>query len=111
MVYQRGDIVVVPFPFSDGSNAKKRPALVISNADVNKSGDYILVQITSKEKNDDLSIAIKSTDFIDTPLPLNSFVRCHKIFVLNHSFILYKVCSVKESFLKTLIKKINTLIQ
>lgn len=32
----KGDIVVVPFPFSDLSNYKKRPALVITTL----KGDY-----------------------------------------------------------------------
>jgi mRNA interferase MazF len=48
MKYKRGDIVIVNFPFSDLSKAKKRPALIISNHLVNRTGDYLLVQISSK---------------------------------------------------------------
>ena len=40
-MYKQGDIVVVKFPFTDGSQFKKRPALVISNDIVNKTGDYL----------------------------------------------------------------------
>jgi len=29
--YERGDIVLVPFPFSDQTTAKKRPAVIISS--------------------------------------------------------------------------------
>lgn len=39
-MFKQGDIVVVKFPFTDGAEFKKRPALVISNARVNKTKDY-----------------------------------------------------------------------
>ena len=40
-----GDIILIPFPYSDLSKSKRRPALVV--ADVGR-GDYVLSQITSK---------------------------------------------------------------
>ena len=48
-VYKRGDIILVPFPFSDQTSTKKRPAVVI-NSDVYKSvsSDIIIIAITSK---------------------------------------------------------------
>lgn len=78
--YQQGDIVVVQFPFTDISQTKKRPALILSNATVNQTGDYLMVQITSQNKADGLSLPISATDFDGTPLPLTSYVRVHKIF-------------------------------
>ena len=44
-----GDVVVVPFPFSDLSQSKRRPALVIAPIEGN---DAILCQITSKTEKD-----------------------------------------------------------
>jgi len=41
--YQQGDIVTVDFPFTDISQTKRRPALVVSNEQVNETGDYLLV--------------------------------------------------------------------
>lgn len=76
-MYKRADIVVISFPFADSVKSKKRPALIISNTKVNNTGDYLMVQITSKEKNDDLSLHISSNYFAETPLPLKSYVRCH----------------------------------
>ena len=43
--FVRGDVVVVPFPFSDLSQAKRRPALVVAEL---TGDDLILCQITSQ---------------------------------------------------------------
>jgi len=56
--FVKGDIVVIPFPFSDLSGAKKRPALVLVNL---KGDDIILCQITSQQVNDDYAIPIERT--------------------------------------------------
>lgn len=42
-----GDVVVVPFPYSDGFAEKRRPALVVSNDDVGAEGFVWVVMITS----------------------------------------------------------------
>jgi len=49
--FVKGDIVVVPFPFSDLSNSKRRPALVIADL---TGDDVILCQITSRNVNDNI---------------------------------------------------------
>jgi len=47
--YRKGDIVVVLYPFSDGSGSKPRPGLVVSDDATNhQSRDVILAQITSR---------------------------------------------------------------
>lgn len=47
--YRRGDVVLVPFPFSDQSAAKKRPAVVISSTHYNEtSPDIVILAVTSK---------------------------------------------------------------
>lgn len=49
MAYQKGDVVLVPFPFADVLAIKARPALVISNARYEQTtGNIILAQITSQ---------------------------------------------------------------
>jgi len=45
----KGDVVVIPFPFSDLSGSKKRPALVLADLPGN---DILLCQITSQQTND-----------------------------------------------------------
>jgi mRNA interferase MazF len=45
--YKQWDIVLVPFPFTDLSTTKKRPGLIISPNEYNKSNDIIIAFITS----------------------------------------------------------------
>jgi mRNA interferase MazF len=47
--YSRGDVVLVPFPFTDLTNAKQRPAVVISAGRLNATrDDVVLLAITSQ---------------------------------------------------------------
>ncbi len=56
-----GSVVLVPFPFSDLSNSKKRPAVVVARAG---RGDWILCQITSNPYSDPNSIPLDFRDFV-----------------------------------------------
>ena len=48
MNYKKWEIVLVPFPFTDLTNTKKRPALIISPDEYNEKLDVVIVFITSK---------------------------------------------------------------
>jgi mRNA interferase MazF len=49
MDYQFGDVVLVPFPFTDQSAAKQRPGVIVSNAAYHRARrDVILMAITSQ---------------------------------------------------------------
>ena len=112
MKYKKGDIVIIGFPFSDLSKTKKRPALIISNDTVNNTGDYLMVQITSKIRNDRLSLPVNKIDFVNgKELPLQSFIRLHKIFLLNESLIVSKNTAVNPDALDLVIDKIIKLIK
>ena len=50
----KGDVVVIPFPFSDLTQTKRRPALVIS---VLEGDDIILCQITSRTIRDNYMLS------------------------------------------------------
>ena len=56
----KGDVVVVPFPFSDLTQAKRRPALVLAELE---GDDLILCQITSRALSDSYAISLTDADF------------------------------------------------
>ena len=109
-MYKQGEIVIVKFPFTDGSEFKRRPALIVSNDLVNKTGDYLLVQITSKFSNDSLTMMINDSDCLKK-LPLQSYIRTHKIFTLHNSLNISKLTSVNSKFRNKIVDKIIQLIK
>src|SRR5258706_3459173 len=111
MNYSRGEIVWIKFPFSDDSAAKLRPALILSNNLVNKSGDYLLMQITTKLRSDSLSLLIKENDFSGSPLLKQSELRLHKIFILNELLVAGGITNVSADFMKTVIAGLIKLIE
>ena len=108
-MYQRGDIVLVPFPFTDHHSTKKRPALIISNDLVNAYSDVIVVMITSQHKADFFEIEIDTEDAYPT-LPKRSYVRCHKIAIIDSRTFIAKISKASSKLLASVESKIGTLI-
>ncbi len=106
--FVKGDIVVLPFPFADLSAAKKRPALILS---VLQEDDLILVQITSKVKNDDYSVSLDDKDFKHGKLNKSSNIRPNRIFTAEKSIIDYKIGLVKEQKINEVIDKLVEIIR
>lgn len=98
LIINKGDIVVVKFPFSDGSHTKNRPALVLSNSEIHDTGDILCMQITSKFRDDNFTIKLNANN-LSSPLPLQSYLRLHKIFSIDKQLILNNLSSVnKETY-------------
>jgi mRNA interferase MazF len=102
----KGDIVVIPFPFSDLTAIKKRPALVLAVLD---RDDIILCQITSRFRLDSRAIELKANDFASGSLPAISYVRCGKLFTANVSIIERKAGSLKVDIVAEIAER-NALI-
>jgi len=85
--FVKGDVVVAPFPFSDLSAAKKRPALVVASL---TGDDVILCQITSQTVADHYSIMVANCDFADGGLHQTSNVRPNRLFTADSNIVLYR---------------------
>jgi len=83
--FVKGDVDIIPFPFTDLSGNKKRPAFVLADL---PGDDIIVCQITSKAKFDSFAIPLISTDFTSGGLPVDSFIRPNKIFTADKKVIL-----------------------
>jgi mRNA interferase MazF len=97
MTYEPFDVVVVPFPFTDSAQTKRRPALVLSqNSNFgNKIGHSVLAMITSKKNPPwplDREIMSKKQSGLTAP----SVVRM-KLFTLDNRFIIRKIGHLSES--------------
>jgi len=96
--FVKGDIVVIPFPFSDLSQSKRRPALVLA---VLQGNDLILCQITSKSVRDNYAIPIDQNDFASGSLNQESNIRPNRLFTADNQIILYRIGNIKKLNLTT----------
>lgn len=73
----KGDVVVLNFSFSDLSQTKRRPALVLAAL---QGDDLILCQITSQAREDGYSIRLDAPDFVAGGLSQSSRIRPNRLF-------------------------------
>ena len=106
--FVKGDVVVIPFPFSDLTQAKRRPALVIADLDGN---DLILCQITSQTIKDKYYIPINDYDFKTGNLNQLSNVRPNRIFTADSHIVLYKIGELKAGKIAEIIEKVVEIIK
>jgi mRNA interferase MazF len=95
-----GAIVLIPFPFSDLSQAKLRPAVVLAAAN---RGDWILCQITSNPYNDRNSLEITNADCASGSLQVTSYGRPGKLFTANQRLMVTQVGMLKNDKLREII--------
>jgi mRNA interferase MazF len=103
-----GDVVIVPFPFSDLSESKRRPALVLA---VLTGNDLILCQITSQNVSDSYSIEIGDQDFVVGGLSKISNIRPNRLFTADRSIVLYKAGEVSVEKLQLAIEQLIMIIR
>ena len=104
----KGDIVVLPFPFSDLSGFKSRPAVIVADM---QGDDVVLCQITGTQRDDDYTIHLDDYNFIHGNLQGESLIRANKIFTIDKRIIFYKVGMLKDEKLKEVKNKIVDLIR
>lgn len=98
-----GAVVLVPFPFSDLSQTKLRPALVLADAG---RGDWILCQITSNAYGDANAIQLAGDNFESGSLRVVSYARPGKLFTASNSLLIAQVASVKAEPFKRIVDAI-----
>jgi len=105
--FVKGDVVVLPFPFSDLSSSKRRPALVVAIA---SADDVILAQITSSSFSDSYAVELADTDFSSGGISVASNIRPNKLFTADINIIAYRAGNVKMEKLKDVATIITDLV-
>jgi len=105
--FVKGDVVVIPFPFSDLSGNKKRPALILADLE---GDDVIVCQITSS-RFDKQSINLEEKDFSSGSLQQSSFIRPNKLFTISKSLMNYKIGAIKTAKLNDVLDKIIKMLK
>lgn len=103
-----GQVVLVPFPFSDLSRTKMRPAVVLAEAG---RDDWILCQVTSNPYGDERAVTLAQKDFQSGSLRVTSYARPGKLFTANGSLVAETVGLLKKAAIKKLIEAIVEILE
>ena len=111
MTFEAFDVVVVPFPFTDRRTAKRRPALVLSDAGNfnHRVGQSVLAMITSA-RNSDWPLDVEIEDLDSAGLPSASVVRM-KLFTLDQQLIIRKAGALAETDRKRVVAALHRLLK
>lgn len=106
--FVRGDVVVVPFPFNNLSDQKRRPALVLADL---SGPDLILCQITSRAPRDRYSVGVIDGDFAKGSLKYPSNVRANQIFTLEKTLVCDVLGRLKQEKLDQIVQTIISFLR
>jgi len=99
--FVKGDVVVVPFPYADLSQTKRRPALVLATF---PNGDSLLCQITSQPAED--SILLDEKHFVSGSLRKRSYIRPQRLFTADAALLLYRAGQVQPDITTAVVEQI-----
>ncbi|MBP6881237.1 MAG: type II toxin-antitoxin system PemK/MazF family toxin [Candidatus Pacebacteria bacterium] len=92
-MYRKGTIVLVPFPFTDLTGNKVRPALIIS---ANRIGqDLLVVFITSQKKKQTHTVKLEPSE--SSGIKIASHIVCSKIATLDKKVVLGELGMISEN--------------
>jgi mRNA interferase MazF len=90
VTFEAFDVVVVPFPFTDKTTTKRRPALVLSEAKTfNKCIAHCVMAMITSASNSDWPLDVEIDDIEAAGLPSASIVRM-KLFTLDNQLVIRK---------------------
>jgi mRNA interferase MazF len=101
-----GEIVVVPFPRADGSDGKRRPALVIADL---PGADLILCQITSRAHHDSFAVPLDKTDCERGEIDQPCFIRPQRLFTVEQHVIINSIGKVTAEKFDEVFKRVRGL--
>jgi mRNA interferase MazF len=106
---KKGDIVLVDFYFTDFSNFKQRPALIVSSNQSNEA-DVMVAFITSVISlpihPTHLLVSTDNIEFASTGLKANSMIKCDKLMTVNKKLIVGKIGEISLDMIKKIDDKL-----
>ena len=103
-----GGIVLVPFPFSDLSQAKLRPAVALADAG---RGDWILCQVTSNPYGDPRAVHLTPASFGSGALRADSYARPGKLFTASRELMVGEVAVLRPEAREQLIDAVVRMLR
>lgn len=113
MTYSQGDIIIVPFPFTNQTQSKVRPAVVVSN-DNYIFDDLVIIPISSTPVDTELGIQILNEHVTVNlrPKPDGSpnYVHCNKLATIEQTLILKRISSLTDIAKEEIYERIQNIL-
>ena len=110
MTFETFDVVVVPFPFTDKTTSKRRPALVLSAAKTfNKRIAHCVLAMITSAKNSDWPLDVEIKDIDAAGLSSASIVRM-KLFTLDSQLVIRKAGALAQKDRKAVAEALQKLL-
>ena len=101
--YVRGEVVLVPFPFSGEDGYKPRPAIVLASWPYKNSRDYSLCMISTQFDTDPYLMEISTSDLLVGELSRTCYVRPTYNFSADEAFIRHSIGRMRPEKLKAVL--------
>ena len=102
MMFERGELLLVPFPFTDLSAAKRRPVLAVTAPD--SYGDFIALPVTSRPQRSH-GVPLAVTDLVSGFLPMASWIRTDRIVTLNADLVVKSIGRVSDVIVTSAVQR------
>ncbi len=106
--FVKGDVVVLPFPFSNLRASKKRPALVI--APIQPYDGVILCMMTSAGAKDASAVSIAQADFEVGGLPHASNARPNRLFTADSGIVVRQAGRISQAKIDQVVAEIVRIV-
>lgn len=107
---KQGDVILVPFPFTDLTTIKQRPALVLSADWFNTLRDDCVVAAITSQIPSDLQPdehRLPASDLLAGGLPKPSLVRLGKLFTISKSLLRKRLGTLPEATMIVVLKQME----
>lgn len=104
--FVKGDVVVVPFPFSEADGSKRRPALVLASWARGGKTDYLVCIVTSQSAADPFLIELDAADIVGGALAQKSYLRPTYLYATGESRILRRIGALRSEKLHAAVQAI-----
>jgi len=105
--YKRGDVILVPFPFSDLPYSKRRPALIL--VDIPDREELICMMLTSTLSIDH-QVDVMIEDVNSAGLPKPTVARLSRLFTLKQSLVSKRLGVLNDKEFAAIVNKLVGLL-
>jgi mRNA interferase MazF len=106
---KKGEVITLPFPFSDGSSEKLRPALVLATP---RRDECITCQITSRNTRPEYTIPLTKADFMYGELEVDPcYIRPDHLFTTDPAIIQTSVGKLRPEKIQEVIEAVISILR